>query len=339
MRRARAAYGRVEFQPRVLQDVSHIDLSTSILGRPTSLPFVLGPIGFMRMMHADGESAVARVATRAGIPNALSTLGTTSIEAMAGAAPDGRRWFQLYLWRDRGASRDFVQRAQEAGYEALVLTVDTPIAGPRLRDVRNGLTLPPSLAFKTFTEGVLHPAWWFDLLTTAPLEFASMAHFDGTVADLTALIADPTATAVDVTWLRENWPGKLIIKGVQTVADSVKVVDLGADAVVISNHGGRQLDRAPVPLELVPPVVEAIGHRAEVFVDGGIRSGGDVVAALAFGARAALIGRAYLFGLMAGGERGVQRAVDILTTEITQTMTLLGTTSVADLRPEHVRLR
>jgi L-lactate dehydrogenase (cytochrome) len=336
--RARKAYRRVEFQPTVLEDVSTVDLSTTILGRPASLPLVFAPTGFTRMMHTEGEPAVARVAARVGVPYALSTMGTTSIERLAAAA-DGRRWFQLYLWRDRAASRDFVVRARDAGYEALVLTVDTPIPGARLRDVRNGLTIPPSLSLRTMSEAALHPAWWFDLLTTEPLEFASLDRFEGTVAELVGRMFDPAATIDDLAWLRSLWDGPLIIKGVQTVADARSLVSAGADAVVVSNHGGRQLDRAPTPLEVLPAVVEAVGDRAEVYVDGGIMSGGDVVAAVAFGARAALVGRAYLYGLMAGGERGVQRTADILRDEVASTLALLGVTRVCDLGPQHVRLR
>jgi L-lactate dehydrogenase (cytochrome) len=336
--RSRQAYARVEFQPTILKDVSAVDTSTMILGRPATLPLVFAPTGFTRMMHTEGEPAAARVAARTGIPYALSTMGTTSIERLA-AASDGRRWFQLYLWRDREASRDFVVRAREAGYEALVLTVDTPVAGSRLRDVRNGLTIPPSLSMRTVTEAALHPAWWFDLLTTEPLEFASLNRFEGTVAELVGKMFDPAATIDDLTWLRSVWDGPLIVKGIQTVADARSVVDVGADAVIVSSHGGRQLDRAPTPLEVLPAVVEAVGERAEVYVDGGILSGGDIVAAVAFGARAALVGRAYLYGLMAGGERGVQRAADILRAEVAGTLALLGVTRVADLGREHVRLR
>ncbi len=339
LRRSRQAYARVEFQPTVLQDVSSVDTSTTILGRPAALPLVFAPTGFTRMMHTDGEPAVARVASSIGIPYALSTMGTTSIERLAAAVPDGRRWFQLYLWRDREASRDFVVRAKRAGYEALVLTVDTPVAGARLRDVRNGLTIPPSLSLRTLAEGALHPAWWFDLLTTEPLEFASLNRFEGTVAELVGRMFDPAATMGDLAWLRSVWDGPLIVKGIQTVADARAVVDAGADAVIVSNHGGRQLDRSPTPLEMLPAVVDAVGDRAEVYVDGGILSGSDVVAAVAFGARAALVGRAYLYGLMAGGERGVQRAAEILRAEVAGTLALLGVTRAADLRREHVRLR
>jgi L-lactate dehydrogenase (cytochrome) len=337
--RSRQVYERIEFQPTVLRDVSAVDTSTTVLGREAALPLMFGPTGFTRMMHTEGEPAVARVAARTGIPYALSTMGTTSIERLAAAAPDGRRWFQLYLWRDRKASLDFVVRAKEAGFEALVLTVDTPVPGARLRDVRNGLTIPPSLSLRTVTEGAVHPAWWFDLLTTEPLEFASLNRFGGTVAELVSKMFDPAATMADLDWLRSEWDGPLVVKGVTTVDDARAVVDAGADAVIVSNHGGRQLDRAPTPLEQLPSVVRAVGDRAEVYVDGGIMSGSDVVAAVAYGARAALVGRAYLYGLMAGGERGVQRVADILTEEVASTMALLGVTRVSDLRRDHVRLR
>jgi len=337
--RSRDAFARVEFRPSVLRDVSVVDPSTTILGAPSALPLVFAPTGFTRLMHTEGEPAVARVAQRVGIPHALSTMGTTSMEALAAAAPDVRRWFQLYLWRDREASAAMVERARKAGYEALVLTVDTPVAGPRLRDVRNGFTIPPALTLRTVANAALHPRWWIDLLTTEPLEFASLSSWGGTIGELVDKVFEPAATLADVDRLRADWPGKLVVKGVQTVDDAVAVVDRGADAVVVSNHGGRQLDRAPTPLEVLPDVVAAVGERAEVYLDGGILDGADVVAAVAFGARACLVGRAYLYGLMAGGERGVQRVADLLGAEIRRTMQLLGVTSVAGLTPDRVRLR
>ena len=339
LRRARAAFARVEFHPTVLHDVSTVDTSREMLGRRAALPFAFAPTGFTRMMHTAGERAVAAVAAEAGIPFTLSTMGTTTVEDVAAAAPDARRWFQLYLWRDRAPAKDLVQRAADAGYDTLMLTVDTPVGGGRLRDVRNGLTVPPALSLRTFVDGALHPNWWFDLLTTEPLRFASLASSNGTPGQLINRVFDPALTMGDVEWLRDTWPGKLMIKGVQNVDDARRVVDAGADAVLLSNHGGRQLDRAPVPLELVEPTVQAVGDRAEVYVDTGITNGADIVAAVALGARAALVGRAYLYGLMAGGQRGVAKAVQILTAEITRTLQLLGVTSVDELRPEHVRLR
>ena len=337
LRRARAEFARIEFQPSVLRDVSDVDLSVTTLGRRAEVPFSFAPTGFTRMMNHEGEPAVARVAARRGIPYALSTMGTTSIEDVADASLGGRLWFQLYVWRDRSAAEDLIHRAQAAGYEALILTVDVPVAGARLRDVRNGMTIPPSLTPKTLADMALHPTWWINALTTDPLRFASLDTWQGTVADLLDTMFDPTMTISDLEWLRSHWDGPLVVKGIQTVDDARRVVDAGADAVIVSNHGGRQLDRAPVPLRLLPSVVEEIGGDAEVWVDTGVTCGGDVVAALALGARTVLVGRAYLYGLMAGGERGVDRAAEILTTEVSRTMKLLGVPSVAELSPSHVK--
>jgi L-lactate dehydrogenase (cytochrome) len=338
LRRSREAFGRVEFVPSVLRDVSSVDLSTTILGRAAQLPLVFAPTGFTRLMHQAGEPAVGRAAARLGIPYALSTLGTTSPEDLTAAIPDADRWFQLYIWNDRDAVLELVRRAREAGYRALILTVDTPVAGARLRDIHNGFTIPPTLSLRTFIDMALHPGWWFDKLTTEPLRFAVFTETGGTVADLIDRMFDPTITFDDLGWVRDAWAGPIVIKGVQTVDDALAVVDAGADAIVISNHGGRQLDRAPTPLEQLPEIAAAVGDRAEVYVDGGVLSGADVIAAVAMGARAVLVGRAYLYGLMAGGERGVDRAGAILRTEALRTMRLLGVTSVAELGPERARL-
>jgi len=339
LRRARAAFARLEFSPSVLQDVSTVDTSREILGRRSTMPFAFAPTGFTRMMHHEGEAAVASVAGEVGIPWTLSTMGTMTIEDVAAVAPDTRKWFQLYLWRDRALGKDLVQRAAAAGYDTIMLTVDTPVGGRRLRDVHNGLAIPPALSLKTFLDGALHPNWWFNLLTTEPLRFASLETTDGTVADLINRLFDPTLTVADVEWLRRDWAGKLVVKGIQSVEDARRVVDAGADAVLLSNHGGRQLDRAPVPLELVTPVRDALGDRAEVLVDTGITHGADIVAAVALGAQAALVGRAYLYGLMAGGRAGVVKATEILSAEIVRTLQLIGVNSVDELRPSHVRLR
>ena len=339
LNRARRAFSRVEFHPTVLRDVSATDTSREILGERAALPFAFAPTGFTRMMHHEGERAVASVAQRVGIPYTLSTMGTTTIEDVAAAAPDARKWFQLYIWRDRAHAADLVQRAAACGYDALMLTVDTPVGGARLRDVRNGMSIPPALSLRTFADGALHPHWWFNMLTTEPLNFASLGSTEGTIAELINRVFDPALTMDDVEWLRGAWAGKLVIKGIQSVEDAARVVDAGADAVLLSNHGGRQLDRAPVPLELVEPTVQAVGDRAEVFVDTGIIHGADVLAAVALGARAALIGRAYLYGLMAGGRVGVEKAVSILVGEIVRTLQLIGVNSVDELRPSHVRLR
>jgi L-lactate dehydrogenase (cytochrome) len=339
LRRSRQAFARVEFRPSVLRDVSVVDPSTTLMAGPAAMPLAFAPTGFTRMMHHQGEPAVARVAARAGIPIALSTMGTTSLEALAAAAPLARRWFQLYLWRDRDASKDFVARAEASGYEALVLTVDTPVGGNRRRDVRNGLTIPPALTLKALADLALHPVWWANALTTEPLQFASLTSWGGTVTDLANKVFDPAATIEDVRWLRDAWPGRLVVKGIQGPDDARAVVDAGADAVIVSNHGGRQLDRSPVPLEVLPEVVAAVGDRAEVLIDGGVLTGADVLAAVAFGASGVLIGRAYLYGLMAGGEAGVARVAQIFDAEIRHGMQLLGVTSIGELTPDRVRLR
>jgi L-lactate dehydrogenase (cytochrome) len=339
LERSRAMYRELEFQPNVLRDVSHADASTSILGRDAAFPFGFAPTGYTRMMHHEGEAAVARVAQRMGIPYALSTMGTTTPEDVATAAPDADRWFQLYVWRDRDVSYALAQRAQDSGFRTLILTVDLPVGGARLRDVRNGLTVPPSVTARTMLNGARYPNWWFNFLTTEPLSFASLHTLGGTVADSADRLFDPALDFDDLAWLRKQWEGPIVVKGIQSIQDARRVVDLGADAVILSNHGGRQLDRSRIPLLLIEPIVEELGTDAEVFVDGGIMNGGDIVAAVALGARAAFVGRAYLYGLMAGGEDGVQRAADILAADIERTMKLLGVTTLSDLRPSHVRLR
>ncbi len=338
IRRARRVLRDVEFQPSVLRDVGTVDLGVDLLGRRADAPFVYAPTGFTRMMQHEGESAVARSAASTGIPYTLSTMGTTSIEGVAEAAPEGRNWFGLYVWKARGAAEELMDRARAARYEALVLTVDVPIGGARLRDNRNGFSIPPALSPKVILDGALHPSWWINFLTTEPLRFASLDSWHGTIEDLASHLFDPTVEIEDLAWVREHWDGPMVVKGIQTVADARRVVDAGADAVVLSNHGGRQLDRAPVPVTLVPETVQAVGDRAEVYVDTGFSSGADIVAALALGAKAVLLGRAYLYGLMAGGERGVDRTAQILTAEIARTLRLLGVRSVAELTPDHVRL-
>jgi L-lactate dehydrogenase (cytochrome) len=338
LRRARQTFTDLQFNPSVLRDVSGVDTSTSVLGARSEQPFAFAPTGFTRLMHHEGECAVARVAQQRGIPYALSTMGTTSLEDVAAAAPKLRKWFQLYVWRDRAAGTDLVARAAHAGYEALILTVDVPVGGPRLRDARNGFTIPPKLKAKTVRNALVHPVWWFNLLTTEPLRFASLDSWDATIAELIDQLFDPTMTIDDLEWLRSLWTGPLVVKGIQTVEDARRVVAAGADVVLVSNHGGRQLDRAPVPLRVLPDVVDAVGSQAEVWVDTGIMTGADVVAAVALGARTALVGRAYLYGLMAGGERGVDRAAEILSAEVRRTMQLLGVRSINELGPQHVQL-
>jgi L-lactate dehydrogenase (cytochrome) len=334
--RARQAFQDVEFRPSILRDVAKLDLGRDVLGRRSELPFGIAPTGFTRLMHTEGEIAGATAAGAAGIPYTLSTMGTTSVEDVAAANPDGRNWFQLYMWKDRDRSMELVERAGAAGFETLVVTVDVPVAGARLRDVRNGMTIPPTLTPRTIVNAIPRPVWWFNLLTTEPLTFASLDAWSGTVAEMIDSMFDPTVNFDDLRWLREQWPGRFVVKGVQSVDDARKVTDCGADAITLSNHGGRQLDRAPVPFHLLPDVVREVGGDVEVYLDTGIMSGADVVAAIAHGARFTWIGRAYLYGLMAGGRAGVDRTIEILSTEVARTMRLLGVSSLDELTPEHV---
>lgn len=334
--RARQAFQDIEFHPSILRDVTTVDASCQVLGGPSAFPLAIAPTGFTRMMHAEGELAGARAADAYGIPFSLSTLGTASIEAVRETIPRGRAWFQLYLWHERDRSRELVQRASAAGYDTLLVTVDVPVAGARLRDKRNGMTIPPALTPKTVLNAIPRPEWWINFLTTEPLAFANLSHWGGTVADLIDSMFDPSLTFDDLDWLREMWPGKLVVKGVQSLEDAVALADRGVDGIVLSNHGGRQLDRAPVPFHLLPRVVKEVGGDLEILVDTGIMSGADIVACIALGARTTLIGRAYLYGLMAGGEAGVRRSLEILTEELLRTMRLLGVAGLEELSPKHV---
>ncbi|MGV0108891.1 alpha-hydroxy acid oxidase [Arthrobacter sp. CP30] len=336
--RARDAFLDLEFRPGILRDVRTVSTATPILGGTSALPFGIAPTGFTRMMQSEGEYAGSRAAEAAGIPYTLSTMGTASIEDVAAAAPNGRNWFQLYLWTDRDRSMELIARAAAAGNDTLMVTVDTAVAGARLRDVRNGMTIPPALTLKTVLDASYRPAWWFNFLTHEPLSFASLSRYSGTVADLINSMFDPTLTFEDLDWLRSVWKGNLVVKGIQTLDDAKKAVDHGADGIILSNHGGRQLDRAPIPLHLLPRVAAELKGKTDIILDTGIMSGGDIVAAVALGADFTLIGRAYLYGLMAGGRKGVDRTIEILGTQTARTMQLLGVDRIEDLNPDHVRL-
>ena len=336
--RARSTFERVEFQPRILRDVSVVDTSVKMLGQTMSMPIGIAPTGFTRMMQTEGEYAGATAARDAGIPYTLSTMGTRSIEDVARIAPDGRNWFQLYMWKDRDRSMALVDRAKAAGFDTLVLTVDVPVAGARLRDVRNGMTIPPSLTSKTILNALPRPAWWLNFLTTDSLKFASLDSWKGTVAELLDSMFDPTVTFEDLKWIRKQWDGNLLVKGIQNIDDAVLAQKAGADAISLSNHGGRQLDRAPVPYLLIPEARKALGKKFEIHADTGIMHGADVVACLAAGANFTWIGRAYLYGLMAGGKEGVDRSLEILRTQMVRTMKLLGVCSLDELNPSHIKL-
>ncbi|HCM95911.1 alpha-hydroxy acid oxidase [Glutamicibacter arilaitensis] len=337
--RARQVFDSVELLPRILHGTAHSDLSTTIAGAPSALPFGIAPTGFTRFMHSEGEIGGSRAAQKAGIPFSLSTMGTRSIEEVAAAAPEGRKWFQLYLWKDREKSKKLVERAAAAGFDTLLVTVDTPVAGQRLRDARNGMKIPPELTLKTVLDASYRPEWWYNFLTTDSLKFASLSD---TSADLPTIINsmfDSSLDFEDLRWIRELWKGKLFVKGVLTTEDAAKAKAAGADGLVVSNHGGRQLDRAPIAFEALSEVRAEVGPEMEIIMDSGIMSGADIVAALCAGADFVLIGRAYLYGLMAGGEEGVSRAIELLAKEVEVNMQLMGAASIKDLDESLIRRR
>ncbi|MFT3852933.1 MAG: alpha-hydroxy acid oxidase [Ilumatobacteraceae bacterium] len=341
-----ADFGRIGFRPRVLRDVGTVDPSTTILGTPAPLPLVFAPTGFGRMPHPDGELAVARVAARAALPYSLSTMATRSIEEVAEASGGGRRWFQVYVWRDRGLVKEMIERAAAAGYEALIVTVDTAMLGKRERDVRRGFSMPPKLGVDTLLQGAIHPGWTWRFVTSEPVRFANVAG-RGDVGDGSTAVAladyintqfDPGLSWADIDWMRSVWDGPIVLKGIQTVADAEIAVEHGVEAIALSNHGGRQLDDAPTPISLVAPVVDRVGGRIEVYCDGGVRRGSDIVKAVSLGANACMIGRAYLYGLAAGGERGVEHVVKLLDGDVRRTMALVGATDVGALSRDLVSL-
>lgn len=336
MQRARAAFRNIEFHPNILRDVSQVNTARQVLGGDSAFPLSIAPTGFTRMMHTEGELAGAQAAAEFGIPFTLSTMGTASIEQIAAVEPLGRRWFQLYLWTARDQSLELVRRARAANFDTLFVTVDVPVAGARLRDKRNGMSIPPALTVGTVINALPRPEWWINFLTTPPLEFASLSNWGGTVGELIDKMFDPTVTFEDLKWIRQEWPGKLVVKGVQSLEDAVKLMKYGVDGIVLSNHGGRQLDRAPIPFHLLPDVNREIGKEVELMIDTGIMSGADVVAAVAMGAKSTMIGRAYLYGLMSGGHAGVVRSLEILTGEIKRTMQLLGVSDINELSEKHV---
>jgi L-lactate dehydrogenase (cytochrome) len=340
-----AAFGRYEFQPRILRDVSRLDTATTLFGRPLAMPLVLAPTGFTRIAHSQGELAVARAARRAGIPCSLSTMGTRSIEEVA-AVSEGDKWFQIYTWRDRGLVRELVERAAAAGYTAVWLTVDTAMLGRRERDVRRGMTLPPKIGPGTIVDGAIHPGWTWDFLRNEPITFANVVGLsdeDGrsavNLAEHMARQFDPALSWDDVEWLRSIWAGPIVLKGVQTVADAKQAVAAGVEGIGLSNHGGRQLDDAPAPIELVEPVRDEIGDGASIICDGGVRRGSDIVKALALGADAVSMGRPYLYALGAAGERGVDQLLSFMHEGMVRTMALSGVRTVAEIDRTLVRRR
>ena len=342
LRRNVEAYRKVSFKPRVLRDMANIDTSTSLFGRKLAFPLVLAPTGFTRIAHSEGELAVVKAATRAGIPFTLSTMATRSIEECASVAEKATRlWFQIYTWKDRSVVKNLVERADAAGFEAVCLTVDTAVLGRRERDVRRGFTLPPEVGLGTIVDGVKNPGWTWDFLTSDPIRFANvegLSSIDGSTAvDLAEHMKsqfDPGLSWKDVEWLRSIWKGPILIKGIQTVEDALIAVDSGVEAIAISNHGGRQLDEAPTPFDLLPEVAEAVQDRLEIICDGGARRGSDIVKAISLGAAAVMAGRPYLYALAACGERGVDHVLGLLHEGVERTMALTGAASVDDLTKE-----
>ena len=339
LRANRADLETIKLRQRVMVDVSERSLATTIVGQKMNAPFALAPIGLCGMQHGDGEILSAQAANDAGIPFILSTMSICSIEQVAEAT--GRPfWFQLYVIRDRGFSQDILARAVAAKCNALVLTVDLQVLGQRHRDIKNGMTVPPEIRLKNVLDIASKPFWAFNILRSKSKNFGNLAGHVKGMEDVTSLAQwtnsqfDPALNWKDVEWIKKHWPGKLIIKGILDVEDAKTAVKLGADAVVVSNHGGRQLDGAPSSISALPAIAQAVGSDTEVLFDGGIRTGADMLRALALGARACLIGRAYVYGLGAGGRAGVSKAIEILQNELSVAMALTGTTRVADIGPQ-----
>lgn len=337
--RARDLFHRIELEPRAMRDVSSVDLSVDLLGTRSELPFFFGPTGATRLMHASGETAVARVAGELGIPYTLSTLGTTSAEDLARDAAGTRRWFQLYLMSDRARVRDILQRAIDSGFETLVLAVDSPVPGRRTRDVRNGLAVPPKLTWHNVLDISRRPRWAFDKLSTDPIEFKMVDAVSELPEQRMSKVFDPRMSLADLEWARAEFPGKVVVKGIQSVYDAKLVAAEGVDAIHLSSHGGRQLEHAPLPFELLPETRATLGNDVQLYVDGGVMSGTDIVSCLVNGADAVAIGRAYLYGLMAGGGAGVRHVAELLRSDIRTTMALLGCASVVELPSVPLRIR
>jgi len=345
MLRNERGFGRVEFRPRVLRDVGEVDTSTTLLGRQLAFPLVLAPTGFTRIVTPGGELDVARAAQRAGLPYSLSTLSTRSIEEVAQASA-GPKWFQVYVWKDRELVKELLDRASAAGYEAIVITVDTAVVGNRERDVRHGFTIPPKLGLDTILDGILHPSWTWNFVRFEPILFANV--IGKSVGDGNDPISlgsylkqqfDPSISWQDIEWFQKNWQGSIVIKGIQSVEDAQIATRSGIQAIAISNHGGRQLDSAPPAVELVEPIAQAVAGEMEIICDGGIRRGSDIVKALALGANACMMGRPYLYGLAVAGEAGVEFTLNLLQEEVSRTLALIGCTNIADITRELVSIR
>ena len=340
MRQNTAAFDRYELVPRFLVDVSEIDLTTTVFGREISMPFFCAPTAMSRLFHHHGETGVARAANRAGTMYSLSSISTASIEEVA-EATDGPKIFQVYMFKDRGLNREFIQRCKESGYDALALTVDVPIAGNRERDLVTGMTIPPKLTLASLFNFAMHPRWVWNYFTSPPLELSNVK--DRIKGDVTTLVSffndelDRTVSWDDAARMIEEWGGPFAIKGILSAEDALRAVDVGASAVMVSNHGGRQLDSSPAPIEVLPEIVDAVGDRMEVILEGGVRRGVHVLKALALGATACSAGRPYLFGLGAEGEAGVDKALEILRTDIDRDIRILGCRNIEEVDSARIR--
>ena len=345
------AFSRIEFRPNVLRDVSALDTSVELFGHRYAMPLILAPTGYTRLTHSAGELSVARAAARGGVPYSLSTMSTRSIEDVA-AVSDGPKWFQVYTWKERELVAELIGRAKAAGYEALWLTIDTAVLGNRERDTRRGFTMPPRIGPGTIIDGIVHPAWTWDFIRHEPLIFSNVATSASAARGGTATGEEPMEMAqhvmhnfdqklawADVDWVRSLWDGPLVLKGIQTVEDAEQAVRMGVDGIALSNHGGRQLDGAPAPIELVEPVRQAVGDAATIICDGGVRRGDDIVKAIALGADACSIGRPYLYGAAVGGERGVDHVLAMFRAGLERTMALCGRTNIAEIDRGLVRWR
>ncbi len=337
--RSRQVFNQVEFTAHTLRDVSKIDPTIEIFGKKVDLPILFSPTGYTRFMHHVGEPAVAAVAQENNMIYSLSTMGTTSPSELAQQVPDVRRWFQLYVMQNREDSMSVIKQAKDSGFEALILTVDTPVSGIRVRDIKNGLTIPPRIRLSTVFAIAMKPVWWLNLFTTKKLEFAAFRGWNKSLVELAAAIFDPSTKFEDVKWLQSVWSGPIIVKGVQNLEDAKELAKMGISGIILSNHGGRQLEKGPVPLELLPLVVKEVGTNVDIYIDGGVMSGQDAYAAVAMGAKAVFVGRAYLYGIMAGGERGVQKAVEILKRDFINTMALTGARNIAEVQKIGAKLR
>lgn len=337
----RASFGRYQLVPRFLRDVTEVDTSTEVLGQRIAMPLMLAPTGGPRLFHYLGERAVAPAAAEAGLVYTLSTAGTTHIRDIAACCP-GRKWFQVYVFRDRSLIGDFIDLCKRHAFDAMVLTIDLPVAGNRHRDTRNGMQVPPRFTARTFLDFAMHPLWSLTHLASEPVAFPNFEHRianedAGAMAQFVGEQMDPGVTWEDAAEMIRQWGGPFVIKGVLSVEDAEQAAEIGARAIVISNHGGRQLDHSPAALDVLPAITEAVGDKLEIYVDGGVRRGTDILKAVALGARACLIGRGFLFGLGAAGEAGVRRALALYREELVRDMQLLGCTNVAEIGPHLLR--